>query len=428
MSTKLKSREKHWPKGLYRCPNPENGYRYRIPIRNQNGYYPFKTLGLISISEAKNIAKELNSQYQKEQRRESKKSSNANALARKQSLQYQAGVKTLIELFEEEEISQYKKKSSKDSKLMVGNKIKNFFENKESLIDLDVGDWRACVEWATKSTHTYPKYKVFINQLYRWALANAHLPASHPNFGFIMNISNLNKVVEKKRDKMTIEQFQLLYVASEESMRDILKVGLLTGLRLGDIRKLKLQQVRNGYLHVKPEKTGDLAYPRKIRFKITEDLAECGVGEDLKYRSNPRVPTKLVQIDCPFIFNWIYEKDNLGVEKEHINQVLSRYFAAQYNKTIKQIDDPVWAQYFNGESEKTHPTFHEIRALHAEICRGVMDLPEQEITKRLGQEDKTENKVTKRYLRNNWYQVDEFPTFEYLMNLTSEEFIEEDFF
>lgn len=57
-----------------------------------------------------------------------------------------------------------------------------------------------------------------------------------------------------------------------------------------------------------------------------------------------------------------------------------------------------------------------------------MDLLEQEITKRLGQEDKTENKVTKRYLRNNWYQVDGFPASKYLMKLTSEEFIEEGFF
>jgi len=428
MTKKIKSREDSWPKGLYRCPNPAHGFRYRIPIQDDNNRYQFRTFGKITTADAKKKAINLNKHFA--EKKLADKNIDAIKKIEKNKLigKYRDSVKNLITVFTEQELVKYDKKKTRDQKIMLAKKMSSYFSDNKTLVELDVHDWKLCIEFCTKSTHTYPKLKVMIKQLYSWAKANAHLPANHANYGEVISLSNLNKVEKKKRDKMTIEQFKLLYDASQESLQDILKIGILTGLRIGDIRNLKFTQIRNGYLYVKPEKTSDLPYPRKLRYKITEEMIDAGVTPNSKRRINPKIPSKLVQSDCPFMFSWIYEKDGLGEEKQHINQILNRYFLKQYTETVKSIDSVLWTKYFDSSSKYTHPTFHEVRALYAEICNSVMELSEQEITKRLGQEDKTENKITKKYISNSWYEINEFKTFEEIINLKSSDFFVDDFF
>jgi integrase len=77
---------------------------------------------------------------------------------------------------------------------------------------------------------------------------------------------------------MTDGEFQLLYENASPKIQCIMDIAYLTGLRKGDILKLKLSDIQNGELLVETEKT-----KKKIAFKIEGDL-EAAIAKAKKLR------------------------------------------------------------------------------------------------------------------------------------------------
>tara|TARA_R110001583_G_scaffold190283_1_gene354433 strand:- start:1880 stop:3073 length:1194 start_codon:yes stop_codon:yes gene_type:complete len=383
-----------------------------------DGKYPTQHLGKISLTEACHVCNELNKKF--EQKKLAQKESKLIAQLNQKKVigKYHHSTKNLVKEFITEAVMIQNKESTRSIKILKLKKIAEYF-NDTPLAELETMEWRTFLQHTCNSPNVYPKFITLITHFYDWAFGMGYLPASSPNYGQRVSISKFEVAPTKERERMSIEQFQLLYKHSEPALQDMLKFGILTGLRLSDIRSLEFEQIKDGYLYVVPEKTADLAFPRKIRFKITPDLVECGVTlEEKKSRPNPLRPDKDIEADCPFIFNYVYDRDNKSNQKKHSNQILANFFGQKLRKTVEKIDHPLWSKYRPKNMKAKCPRFHEVRGLYADLCEAVLKLSEQEISKRLGHQDKTETNVTKKYLTGSWFEVSNDITFDQIMSLS----------
>jgi integrase len=79
----------------------------------------------------------------------------------------------------------------------------------------------------------------------------------------------VKRISQKHRShRMTDEEFQLIYDNASPTIKCIMDIAYLTGLRKGDILKLKLSDIKNDELLVETEKT-----KKKLCFKVEGDLA-----------------------------------------------------------------------------------------------------------------------------------------------------------
>ena len=261
------------------------------------------------------------------------------------------------------------------------------------------------------SYHRYQKYKVVITQCYSLAKNNGLVERNIENCGKEISIIQFKKEPEKVRDPMSEEQFIVLYHSAPDWMKRILKFALLTSLRQADILNMKFSQIKDGYLYVIPRKTKKLKNPRQLKFKLTEELRECGVDEKLEGK------VIIDGLGCPFIFYQdAYEKRIPSKTKEHPAQILKRYFVDQVLKTIENIENPCWSKYkdqFRAEDDKDreYPTFHEIRGLSGRLLQECFGLEDIELTRRYGHYDPTVNPTTFKYIQGKWYEVNEYINF-----------------
>jgi len=80
----------------------------------------------------------------------------------------------------------------------------------------------------------------------------------------------VKRVPQPGRDRyMTDEEFQELYLKASPKMQCIMDLAYVTGLRKGDILKIKLPDIHDGELHVVTQKT-----KRKMVFTVEGDLQE----------------------------------------------------------------------------------------------------------------------------------------------------------
>jgi integrase len=80
----------------------------------------------------------------------------------------------------------------------------------------------------------------------------------------------VKQITQKSRvHRMTDEEFQLLYDNASQMTQCIMDIAYLTGLRKGDILKLKLTDIKNDEILVETEKT-----KKKLCFKVEGDLKE----------------------------------------------------------------------------------------------------------------------------------------------------------
>lgn len=290
------------------------------------------------------------------------------------------------------------------------------------ITDMETRDWRKYFHDKELSYHNYQRYKVIISQCYSTINSSIelNLEKTIPNPINELVWTKYVKEPEKIRGFMTLKQFKLLYISAPFWMQPILKFGLITGLRESDILNMKYSQIEDdGYLYVIPEKTKHLDNPRKLKFKITEELKECGVDKKFQRR------------DCPFIFNKEYERDRPSTQKEHPNQILKRFFSEHYIRVVENISNREWSQYKsqfrNGNrDEKEYPTFHEIRGLCGELLRKELGLTDYEVGKRYGHYDSLMSNATRRYKNDKrpegerttdptYYPVEEYFNFKELM-------------
>ena len=78
----------------------------------------------------------------------------------------------------------------------------------------------------------------------------------------------VKRIRQKERDRyMTDEEFVLLRENAEPLIQCIMDIAYLTGLRVGDILRIKRSDIKDGEMHVTTQKTG-----KKLVFSVVDDL------------------------------------------------------------------------------------------------------------------------------------------------------------
>lgn len=104
----------------------------------------------------------------------------------------------------------------------------------------------------------------FLSVICNWAIARGLMTATNP----VTGLTRQMKVDERRKIYVSDEEFALVYKHSKELLRDALDIAYLTGQRPSDIKKLRWDDIKNGYIEIQQNKTGE-----KLRIEITGELA-----------------------------------------------------------------------------------------------------------------------------------------------------------
>lgn len=154
---------------------------------------------------------------------------------------------------------------------------------------------------------------------------------------------------ERKRERLTVEQYRDIYAKAPEWLQIAMGVSLLTLLRREDVALLRFADVREGALWVVPGKTEGTSGAR-LRIAMSDDLVA------LVARARDAVVS-------PFIVHRLPEKarpaNMRAKDRQHHTQVLPEQLSRGF-ATARE------AAGIEGENP---PTFHEIRSLGAALLR-----------------------------------------------------------
>lgn len=408
-----KTKNPHYPPNLYES----NGYfRWRNPDTKK-----FVSLGTSNEKEAIKLAKGMNRKLV-ETRVANANAGFIEAVGNNKSFlgKYHHSTSEVVKRFIGEYLDEINQGQTLKEKTTKAHRVSAFFAD-QPIVKLDNSDWNEFLKAHCHSNNVYGKYKVIIRQLYEFCREVGLIPITHPNIADIAKVRKLEKADEKNRHDMTLEQFKALYQEAEPWLQAILKFGFLTGLREGDILNLKYSQIKDGWLYVIPAKTKGNSQPRKLKFKIEEQLESCGLSEaEFKYRQR-HLPS------CEFVFIKDYQKYYFSRTKEHPNQILSRHFCEQYEAVWKGIEKPCWQYYLKGECRKEVPTFHSIRGLQGKVSRGVLNLEPYELSMRYGHKSINDMPVairpsptTEIYVPDDYYPIETYVNFDQVLEMNNE--------
>lgn len=149
--------------------------------------------------------------------------------------------------------------------------------------------------------------------------------------------------VERKRERLTLEQFELIRAHAPSWLQNAMDLSLITLLRREDIVNLKFADVRDGCMWVVPSKTEKTTGVR-LQIRMTEELSVL-VGrcsDDVK---------------SPFIIHRLPDrqpsKGKASPDREHHTQVLPEQLTRAFEVARTKA----------GIVGEHPPTFHEIRSL-----------------------------------------------------------------
>ncbi|MGH8528619.1 MAG: tyrosine-type recombinase/integrase, partial [Nevskiales bacterium] len=153
--------------------------------------------------------------------------------------------------------------------------------------------------------------------------------------------------IEKKRTRLTLDQYRAIYEQAPAWLRNAMDIGLTTLLRRGDICRLKFSDYRDdGCLYVVPAKTADSTQVR-LRIAVAEVLVtRCRDNVASTYLVH-RLPQKAKP------------RHLRASHREHHTQVLPE----QLTRAFDAARDA--CKLFEGVEHP--PSFHEIRSLGGQL-------------------------------------------------------------
>lgn len=188
--------------------------------------------------------------------------------------------------------------------------------------------------------------------------------------------------VQSRRARLTLDEFHLIYSAAPSWFRNVLDVALITGQRRSDLVQMRFDAIEGGYLPVRQEK-GRRHNTGLVKIEITAELDRlidrCRDG-----------------VESPFILHKQPERRTAKVsgDRSHPTQLT----VEQLSRTFAEIRDELGIQ--KGLPTRDRPTFHQIRALCAHLCRE-NGWTTAQIADLLGHEDE---KTTEGYLSDHRQQ------------------------
>ncbi len=177
------------------------------------------------------------------------------------------------------------------------------------------------------------------------------------------------RMEEVKRKRLTIEGYNAIWNYANEVLRNAMDLALQTIQRREDIADAKFSDIKDGFLWVQQKKTG-----MPIKIAITPPLKEVLN----KCRDN---------VVSPYIIHQGFKTNKNRRGKKMAPNGLTQSFGRARLKS----------RYYDALLPEERPSFHEIRALGADLYRKA-GWKESEIQKLLGH---TSEKMTKIYLERH---------------------------
>lgn len=187
---------------------------------------------------------------------------------------------------------------------------------------------------------------------------------------------------QSHRARLTLEEFRLIYSEAPRWFQNVLDLALVTGQRRSDLVGMRFDAIQDGYLPVRQEK-GRRHNTGLVKIEMTPELTEL-------------INRCRDSVDSPFILHKQPARRSAkrSTERSHPTQLTKE----QLTRTFADIRDELGIQSELPTGER--PTFHQIRALCAHVCREAGWTTPQ-IADLLGHEDE---KTTEGYLSDHHQQ------------------------
>ncbi len=194
------------------------------------------------------------------------------------------------------------------------------------------------------------KHRILLAELFDFAVGKGYLPT---HFGNPARVLLKRTKPPKRRSRLTLPEFKALHSVAPPWLQNAMDISLQTTLRLGDVIRLRFDDIRDGYLYVTPQKTRDQRDPIHLKISIGQEL------ESVFRRARQS------GVISPFIVH--YKPARRVPSKRHLKQHWTELKPDYVSRAFAQarIDCDIDQHYGPGSA----PTFHEIRALSSHLYK-----------------------------------------------------------
>lgn len=216
-----------------------------------------------------------------------------------------------------------------------------------SLTTEDLARW-----WSGLSRASQDLRRGELRRLFNWAMLRGWFKQFRVN---PIDLLDKKPAAPRQRQRLTVESFKAIRRASTiPALGLAMDIGLLTGLRRGDICALRWDDVADDVLRVTVQKSRSrlgeveaarLAWDLRRHSALRTVLNRC---RELAFRNRR----------CPFVLSHWYERHSVGLEKTDPHQVTPDMLSRWFTEASKRV--------IGGQS---YPTFHEIRSLASALLR-----------------------------------------------------------
>ncbi|HBA33312.1 MAG TPA: integrase, partial [Gammaproteobacteria bacterium] len=151
------------------------------------------------------------------------------------------------------------------------------------------------------------------------------------------------KQEKKKRQRMTPEQYKVLYAAAPPYMKTAMMISLITLQGRAEVTRMRYDDIEDGYLKVIRQKVEQHEHAR-LRIKVEPELAET-------------ISRSRDGIVSPYIVHRRPARVKPNKETDHWSQIAPN----EFTKKFRELRDSL--PIFQDIPKDERPTFHEIRAL-----------------------------------------------------------------
>lgn len=254
--------------------------------------------------------------------------------------------------FEADYIPRRAPKTQKDYRRQLANLVAVFGESAlDSVTPVDVAEYRRVR--SAKASIQANREQALLSAFWNWARENGYTSAPNPCLG-------VKKNKEAGRDiYMSDAVFSAILLAGDQSVKDAMRLGKLTGADIGVILKVTTRDIDADILRVQRTKTGAAV---RFRLRNTEGLNELGLLiEELRTRKRLATSIYLVQDDTgqavpynTFVKRFGRARDAAGVGGEY-------QFRDIRPKVGTDMEDVEKAQRTLGHKQRATTERHYIR-------------------------------------------------------------------
>jgi len=167
-------------------------------------------------------------------------------------------IKSIAELYRKEVIPTKAPKTQKEQNRQLDSLIEVFGNG--CLEDLKPKDIRRYLKQRSAPIAANREMAVF-SHMFNWARQEGHTDAPNPCLGVDRNPESPRKV------RISNDSYDVVYSQAPPHIQDAMDLALLTGQRVSDVLKMKISDIKDGWLYVKQNKTG-----KELEIQICDDL------------------------------------------------------------------------------------------------------------------------------------------------------------